>query len=92
MSKPQMNHLSSLLCGLMAVHGNKPISSIAQSILSAKDRSCIYRFLGKSKWDDLLIVRNRIAHLNMSLDKHIKPKSVGFLAIDDTINPNCIAS
>ncbi|WP_143146270.1 transposase [Caminicella sporogenes] len=55
MSKPQLNHLSSLIQGLIAVHGNKSISSIAKSILSASDRSSIYKFLSKSRWDDKLL-------------------------------------
>lgn len=50
MSRPQLNHLSNLMQGLIAVHGNKSISSIAKSILSATDRSCIYKFLSKSQW------------------------------------------
>lgn len=87
MSKPQLNHLSNLMQGLIAVHGNKSISSIAKSILSSTDRSCIYKFLSKSQWDDILLNRNRIAYLNLFLERHIKPKSVGFLVIDDTINP-----
>lgn len=44
-SRPQLNHLSNLMNGLINVPGNKSISSIAESVLSAKDRSCIYRFL-----------------------------------------------
>jgi len=86
-SKPQFNHLSSLMLGLINVKGNKSISSISQSILSAKDRSCIYKFLSKSQWDDSLIDRNRIAHLNMFLEKNVNAGSIGFLAIDDTVNP-----
>ncbi|RXI57443.1 IS701 family transposase, partial [Clostridium tetani] len=40
-----------------------------------------------SKWDDSLINRNRINYLNLHFSKLIKPKSVGFLVIDDTVNP-----
>src|SRR3712207_9037398 len=54
---------------------------------SAKNSSSIYRFLSHSKWDDSLIDKNRISYLNLHFDKIIKPKSVGFLAIDDTVNP-----
>lgn len=86
MSKPQMNHLSSLVCGLMAVHGNKSISSVSKAILTAKDSSSIYRFLSKSKWNDKLLNRNRIGNLNLFLEQHTKPNSVGFLIIDDTVN------
>lgn len=54
MSKPQLNHLSNLMQGLIAVHGSKSISSIAESIATAKHKSCIYKFLNKSDWDDYL--------------------------------------
>src|SRR3712207_8154099 len=60
---------------------------ISKTILNAKNNSSIYRFLSHSKWDDRLIDRNRINYLNLHFDKLIKPQSVGFLAIDDTINP-----
>ncbi|SHK07670.1 Transposase DDE domain-containing protein [Caminicella sporogenes DSM 14501] len=33
------------------------------------------------------LIRNRIAYLNLFLETHIKSKSVGFLVIDDTVNP-----
>ncbi|MGF7058441.1 hypothetical protein [Brassicibacter mesophilus] len=67
MSKPQLNHLSNLVCGLVAVRGNKSISSVSNAILTAKDSSSIYRFLSASKWDDKLLNRNRIGHLNLLL-------------------------
>lgn len=86
-SKPQLNHLSNLMNGLINVPGNKSISSIAESVLSAKDRSCIYKFLSQSRWNDSLIDRNRITYLNMFLERYTEPNSVGFLAIDDTVNP-----
>ncbi len=79
-SRPQLNHLSNLMNGLINVSGNKSISSIAESVLSAKDRSYIYRFLNVSNWDDSLIDRNRIAYLNMFLERYTEPNSVGFLA------------
>ena len=86
MSKPQVNHLSSLMCGLVAVHGNKSISSVSKAILNAKDSSCIYRFLSNSKWDDKLLNRNRIENLNLFLKRHTSHNSVGLLIIDDTVN------
>ena len=87
MSKPQINHLNNLIHGLITVHGNKSISSISKAILTARDSSCIYRFLSTSAWDDNLLNRNRISYLNYFLEHQVKPKSVGFLIIDDTVNP-----
>lgn len=87
MTKPQLNHLSNLMYGLIVVDGNKSLSSVSKAVLSAKDSSCIYKFLSKSEWDDSLINHNRISHLNPVLEQHVKADSIGFLIIDDTINP-----
>lgn len=73
--------------GLIVVYGSKSISSIAGSVLSASDIRCIYKFLNRFHWDYRLLNRNRIAYLNLFLEKHINSKSVGFLVIDDTVNP-----
>ncbi len=86
MSKPQFNHLSNIVNGLINLPGTKTLSEIAKSVVSAKDKSCIYKFLSHSKWDDSLLNNNRISYLNFFLEHNIKPKSVGFLVIDDTVN------
>lgn len=86
MSKPQFHHLYTIANGLINVHGTKTLSKIAESIISAKDSSCIYKFLSRSKWDDKLLNQNRINLLNFFLKYNIKPKSVGFIALDDTVN------
>lgn len=86
MSKPQFNHLSSIVNGLINIKGNKTISSIAEGILSAKDRSSIYKFLSRSKWDDSLLNTNRINYLNYYIKNNVPDNSVGFLVIDDTVN------
>lgn len=86
MSKPQFNHLTSIANGLINLRGTKTLSEIAKSVLSSKDKSCIYRFLSHSKWDDSLLNNNRISYLNFFLEHNIKPKSVGFLIIGDTAN------
>jgi len=86
MSKPQFNHLSSIVNGLINIKGNKTISKIAEGILSAKDKSSIYRFLSRSKWDDSLLDSNRINYLNYYIKNNIPNSSVGFLVIDDTVN------
>ncbi|WIV13648.1 hypothetical protein [Proteiniborus sp. MB09-C3] len=84
MTKPQLNHLSNLMYGLIVVDGNKSIHSVSKAVLSAKDSSSIYKFLSKSEWDDSLINRNRISYLNLVLEQHVKSNSVGFLITDDT--------
>lgn len=86
MSKPQFNHLSSIVNGLINIKGNKTISKIAEGILSAKDKSSIYKFLSHSKWDDSLLDRNRISYLNYYIKNNVSDSSVGFLVIDDTVN------
>lgn len=86
MSKPQFNQLSSIINGLINIKGNKTISKIAEGIVSAKDKSSIYKFLSRSKWDDSLLNRNRINYINYFIKNNISNNSVGFLVIDDTVN------
>ncbi|WP_102398934.1 IS701 family transposase [Haloimpatiens massiliensis] len=87
MSKPQFHHISTIINGLINLDGTKSLLKISEYILAAKSSSSIYRFLSNSKWDDSLIDRNRINYLKLHFNKLIKPKSVGFLVIDDTVNP-----
>jgi SRSO17 transposase len=86
MSKPQFNHLSSIINGLINIKGNKTISKIAKGILSAKVKSSIYKFLSRSKWDDSLLDSNHINYLNYYIKNNVSDNSVGFLIIDDTVN------
>lgn len=75
--------MNNLIHGLITVHGNKSISSISRFILTAKDNSCIYKFLSKSKWNDKLLNRNRTGYLNLFSEQWVKTESTGFLIIDD---------
>lgn len=86
MTKPQFNHLSTMIEGIISIGDNKSISNIAENIALAKDKSCIYRFLSQSPWDDELLNRNRISFLQYHLEHNVKPDTVGFFVIDDTTN------
>lgn len=86
-SKPQFHHITTIINGLINLDGTKSLLKISEHTLTAKSSSSIYRFLSHSKWDDSLIDRNRVNYLKLHFDKIIKPKSVGFLVIDDTVNP-----
>ncbi len=86
MSKLQFNHFFNIINGLINLPSTKTLSKIAKSVVFAKDKSCIYRFLNQSKWDNSLINSNTISYFNFFLEHNTKPKSVGFLVIDDTVN------
>ncbi len=77
---------SSIIAVLVNVSGDKTISRIAQTIADAKDKSCIYKFLSRAKWDEKLIDRNRLNYLILRFASLIKPNTTGFLIIDDTVN------
>lgn len=49
MTKAQLNHLSNLIYGLIAVDSNKSISSVSKAFLLTKNSSSIYNFLSKSQ-------------------------------------------
>lgn len=87
MSKPQFHHLSTIVNGLVNLSGTKSLAKISKHILEAKHSSSIYKFLSRSQWDDSLIDANRINYLNFYFENAIKPGSIGFLALDDTVNP-----
>ncbi|RXI55325.1 hypothetical protein DP122_05345, partial [Clostridium tetani] len=72
MNKPQFQHLTSIVNGLINLSGTKSLLKISEHILTAKSSSSIYRFLSRSKWDDSLINRNRINYLNLHFSKLIK--------------------
>ncbi|OOB76437.1 hypothetical protein AXF41_12195 [Clostridium haemolyticum] len=86
MTKSQFQYLTNITNGLINLSGTKSLLKISENVVTAKSSSSIYRFLSHSKWDDRLIDRNRINYLNLHFYKLIKPQSVGFLAIDDTIS------
>lgn len=87
MNIPQFHHLTTVVSGLINIDGTKSLSKISRNILNSKGSSSIYRFLSQSKWNHRLIDRNRINYLKLHLDRFIKPESIGFLVIDDTVNP-----
>lgn len=86
MNSPQFHHLSNIIDRLINVYGNKSISNIAKNIIVSKHNSCIYKFLGKSDWEEQLLNQNRISYLNLCFYNIISPDSTGFLVIDDTVN------
>ncbi|MDK2800131.1 MAG: hypothetical protein PWP27_1949 [Clostridiales bacterium] len=86
MSKPQFNHLATMIEGTINIDGKISISKIAENILKAKDTSCIYRFFSKSPWNDELLNHNRLDYLQYHLEHQLQPNTVGFLVIDDTVN------
>ena len=86
LSKPQFNHLATIIEGNININGKVSISKIAENISEAKDKSCIYRFLSNSPWDDELLNYNRIAYINHHINHNLGPDEIGFLVIDDTVN------
>jgi len=90
MTNSQINHLATIMHGLINVSGNKSISSIGKAIANSKDKSCMYKFLSSSDFDENVLNSNRINHITQSLESVISSGSVGFISIDDTINKKSI--
>ena len=86
MSKPQFNHLATIIEGIINIGDNVSISKIAENIVKAKDKSCISRFLSSSPWDDELLNNNRLAYIKELLNNELCSDDIGFLVIDDTVN------
>lgn len=73
MNKPQFHHLTTIINDLINLSGTKSLLKISEYILPTKSCSSIYRFLSRSKWDDSLIIRNRINYLKLHFKKLINP-------------------
>lgn len=86
MSKPQFNHLATIIEGSINIEGRISISKIAENIVKAKDQSCICRFLSDSPWDDKLLNHNRLGYLQHLMKNDLSSEDTGFLVIDDTVN------
>lgn len=54
-SKPQFNHLATIIEGSINIEVKVSISKIAENIAKAKDKSCVCRFLSDSTWDNYVI-------------------------------------
>ncbi|MBC2581092.1 hypothetical protein [Clostridium sp. DJ247] len=61
MSKPQFNHLTTIVNGLINLPGNKTLSEIAKSVLSSKDKSCIYKYFKSNLSFDKYRVRSNLS-------------------------------
>lgn len=86
-SKQNFIHLYNCVKGLININGPKSLKRISEEIYTSKHFSSISRFLSTYKWNHDLINRNRIGYLNHYLENNEKSDSIGFLAIDDTVNP-----
>ncbi|NLZ35677.1 MAG: hypothetical protein GX889_12425, partial [Clostridiales bacterium] len=86
MSKPQFNHLATIIEGIINIGDKVSISKIAENIVKAKDKSCISRFLSNSPWDDELLNYNRLAYIKQLLNNELESNDIGFIVIDDTVN------
>jgi len=49
-SKPQSNHLSNLMTGIISIDGKRNISNICDKTLNSSERSCVTKSLNTSPW------------------------------------------
>lgn len=86
-TKPQMNHLVTLIHGVILCEGRKTMTQIRRSTNEYRDLSCITRFLKESPWnaDHLNHQRTRfITNQIRQLCSDQEEKAVTFLIIDDS--------
>lgn len=80
------NHMVNMISGVIATEGNKTISSIYNKVTCNRDRSNGSRFLGKYNWSNDYVNHKRVQHSIKEISKNVKPETVGFLIVDDTLS------
>ncbi|WZL73974.1 hypothetical protein QBE52_04320 [Clostridiaceae bacterium 35-E11] len=62
-SKPQFNHIATLMTGIINIDSKRNISNISSKILYSKDRSCVTKFLNNAPWCARDMQDTRINHV-----------------------------
>lgn len=88
LSRPQRNHLISLMHGMILCEGRKNISQIRNQTGQYRDLSCITRFLKESTWCHNRVQRRRIEFLIKQIQRSRQKKgddrTLVFFIVDDT--------
>ncbi|WP_410514550.1 IS701 family transposase [Paenibacillus sp. BR2-3] len=88
LSRPQRNHMISLMHGILLCEGRKTITSIRKQTGQYRDLSCITRFLKESTWCKNRVQRRRIQFLIERIRRSRRNKgdsrTLVFFIIDDT--------
>lgn len=87
-SRPQCNHLISIIHGVILCEGRKNVSQIRNTTDQYRDLSCITRFLKESPWCVNRVQRRRMQFLMEKIQRARAKKgdtrSIVFFIIDDT--------
>jgi len=89
LSKPQMNHLLSLMHGIILCEGRKTVTQMRRQTKAQRDLSCMTRFLSESPWNHHTVNRQRLRYLRGLIQREqakCPDKQVVFLLLDDS---NC---
>ena len=83
-SRPSFAFFSSFIISFIQLGRKVHTSSMVQSLTPLSKSLCSFtRFLGKNRWDAEQLVASSLTHFFSSL--HIRPRSVVFFILDDTI-------
>jgi SRSO17 transposase len=89
LSKPQMNHLISMVHGIILCEGKKNTTQINKAAGKRRDPSCVAKFLKGSPWSLNRMQRRRINALIKAIQSKRKQcgdtRSVVFFIVDDTV-------
>jgi SRSO17 transposase len=88
LSKPQLNHLISIMHGIILCEGRKTITQIREHTGKDRDLSCMTRFLKESPWCPNRVQRRRMDYLMTQIRRARKKagdnRPIIFLIIDDS--------
>jgi SRSO17 transposase len=89
LSAPQMNHVITMIHGVILCEGKKNITQINKAAGELRDPSCVAKFLKWSPWTPNRMQRRRIDHLIKKIQSKRKQqgdtRSVVFFIVDDTV-------
>jgi hypothetical protein len=88
LSRPQRNHMISLMHGMILCEGRKTISQIRNHTGQYRDLSCMTRFLKESTWCHNRVQRRRMEFMMNRIQRSRKKKgddrTLVFFIVDDT--------
>lgn len=85
-SKPQANHLSTFVEGIITSEGKKTITDISKNSMFPRNRSSFNKFLIYSPWDEKELNKARKINSLSAMKDVNKNKKPYFFSIDDTIS------
>ncbi len=91
-SQPQYRNFTHYILGLIMCEGKRTISHLSRSQAHHKDYNRLHNFVSTAPWDDYAVNQQRIQMATKYIESKCSLENtspIGFLIVDDTVNPKC---